>query len=299
VPGCKLLQTRRLQGGLSADMTLLTIKRNDGREQQMILRQLSAATFARQPDAAINEFRLLELLHLNGLPTPVPYYLDQSGEILPTPYLVVEYIPGEVDFSPSDLKGRILQMAEQLAHIHSIDLSGTDCSFLVNASSYCDEALNEQVSASDPGMDLDRVVEVLQSHDKTVKRNLPVLLHGDFWPGNILWQSGHLEAIIDWEDAQLGDPLIDLAISRLDLLWIFGTEAMLLFTHHYDSMAHPDLTNLPYWDLCAALRLARLVASDLAGWAAFFQPYGRQDISGESIRISCRLFIDQALSKLE
>jgi len=298
-PGSKLLHASRLHGGLSAHMTLLIIEREDGLNQQIIVRQPGEETLASRPHAALDEFRLLEILHSHGMPTPEPYYLDQSGQIMATPYLVVEYIPGKVDFTPTDLKSCILQMAEQLAKIHAIDLSVVDCSFLPIAPSNCTEAFDRQFPVSELGMDLDRMLEALQSSGNIVKRNPCVLLHGDFWPGNILWQSAHLRAIIDWEDAHLGDPLIDLAISRLDILWIFGADAMRLFTHHYGSLVQPDLTALPYWDLCAALRLARLVASDLTGWAAFFQPYGRQDISGESIRKNCQFFIDQALIKLK
>jgi len=36
--------------------------------------------------------------------------------------------------------------------------------------------------------------------------NAPVLVHGDFWPGNILWQQNQLAGVIDWEDAMLGEP---------------------------------------------------------------------------------------------
>src|SRR5260370_32206891 len=32
------------------------------------------------------------------------------------------------------------------------------------------------------------------------------------------------------------------------------------FTHHYASMTTIDLTNLPYWDLCAALRPASKIS---------------------------------------
>ena len=32
------------------------------------------------------------------------------------------------------------------------------------------------------------------------------LLHGDYWPGNVLWQQGRLAAVLDWEDAALGGP---------------------------------------------------------------------------------------------
>jgi aminoglycoside phosphotransferase (APT) family kinase protein len=81
------------------------------------------------------------------------------------------------------------------------------------------------------------------------------LLHGDYWLGNILWKDEELIAIIDWEDAMLGDPLADLAISRLEILWALGYEAMESFTTQYQViMSEMDYSNLAYWDLWAALR---------------------------------------------
>ena len=63
-----------------------------------------------------------------------------------------------------------------------------------------------------------------------VRRNPAVLLHGDFWPGDVLWQAGRLTAVLDWEDAQVGDPLADVGNTRLEFLWAFGREAMQQFT---------------------------------------------------------------------
>lgn len=45
-----------------------------------------------------------------------------------------------------------------------------------------------------------------------------------------MWRDGQLAAVIDWEDAQLGDPLADVANARLEILWAFGIEAMLRFS---------------------------------------------------------------------
>ena len=61
------------------------------------------------------------------------------------------------------------------------------------------------------------------------QQNRSVLLHGDFWPGNILWRDGQIVGVIDWEDAAFGDPLADIANTRLELLWAFGVEAMRQF----------------------------------------------------------------------
>jgi aminoglycoside phosphotransferase (APT) family kinase protein len=139
-----------------------------------------------------------------------------------------------------------------------------------------DESLNEG-----------RIRDALEAAWPFPQRNTSVLLHGDFWPGNILWKDGQLVAIIDWEDAALGDPLADLANTRLEILWAFGIDAMQSFTHHYQSMTSIDFSNLPYWDLCAALR----PVSQIATW-------GLDDITEKNMREGHRWFITQAFDKL-
>jgi hypothetical protein len=42
-------------------------------------------------------------------------------------------------------------------------------------------------------------------------------------------------AVIDWEDAAIGDPLADVANARLELTWAIGLEAMEDFIRQYGS----------------------------------------------------------------
>src|ERR1700737_2554881 len=43
----------------------------------------------------------------------------------------------------------------------------------------------------------------------------PVLVHGDYHFGNMLFDSGRVTAVVDWEIAQLGQPLLDLCCISL------------------------------------------------------------------------------------
>ena len=83
-----------------------------------------------------------------------------------------------------------------------------------------------------------------QGHDRCV------LLHGDYWPGNVLWQDGRLVAVIDWEDACFGDPLADLATARVELLCRYDDDAMEQFTNRYLAMHRDTIGALPLDWLC-------------------------------------------------
>ena len=117
--------------------------------------------------------------------------------------------------------------------------------------------------------------------------NRSVLLHGDFWPGNILWRDGRLVAVIDWEDASIGDPLLDLGVSRLELLWAFGVDAMHRFTGLYGTLTAVDLGNLPCWDLYVAAG----AADDLASW-------GLDAATERSMREKLQWFAERACARL-
>jgi aminoglycoside phosphotransferase (APT) family kinase protein len=286
-PQSKLLRTWELKGGVSARVTALETLRPDGHTQKMIVRQHGEVDLKHNPHVAADEFKLLQLLHSVGLATPAPYHLDQSGEIFSTPYLVIEYIEGKPEFAPSDLPDLIFQLATQLSRIHQVDGSQLDVSFLPQQANISAQKLRARPANVDESLDEGLIRDALEAVWPFPQRNTSVLLHGDFWPGNILWRDGQLVAVIDWEDAALGDPLADVANSRLEILWAFGLDAMQSFTHQYQSMTTIDFTHLPYWDLCAALR----PVAQIAQW-------GLDDTTERTMRERHRWFITQAFEKL-
>ena len=286
-PHSKLLRTWELKGGVSAQVTALEIERPGGHTQKMIVRQHGEVELKHKPHIAADEFKLLQVLHSVRLATPRPYHLDQSGEIFPTPYLVIEYIEGTPEFAPSNLPDLLLQLATQLSRIHAVDCSRLDVSFLPRQEQSYAEKLRERPAQVDESLDEGRIRDVLEEVWPIPQRNKTVLLHGDFWPGNILWKDGQLVAVIDWEDAALGDPLADLANSRLEILWAFGIDAMHSFTQQYRSMTTIDFAHLPYWDLCAALRRVAQIAQ-----------WGLDDTTERTMRERHRWFTTQAFEKL-
>ena len=231
--------------------------------------------------------KLVQLLHSAGLAVPEPYYLDQSGEIFPTPYVVIEYIEGETIFGPKNVVDFIPQLAMQLFRIYEVDCAKLDVSFLPLHAEKVAEKLGERPEKVDEAFEEGRIRDVLEGVWPLQQQNTSVLLHGDFWPGNILWRDGQIVGVIDWEDAALGDPLADIANTRLELLWAFGVEAMQKFTYHYQSLADIDFTNLAYWELYAALRRI----SQISGW-------GLDEITEKTMRERLRWFVAQAFMNL-
>jgi aminoglycoside phosphotransferase (APT) family kinase protein len=105
-------------------------------------------------------------------------------------------------------------------------------------------------------------VPLLQEHEL-------VLVHGDYRFGNLIWHGTELRAVIDWELAQLGDPMQDLAflcmpLSRLrrpDLLGMALTPRELLDCCARAAFASMDeralLFYMVYWQFMQGTFLAR------------------------------------------
>jgi len=293
-PESRLRRAWSLKGGLSAQMTAFEIEQPGGRTRKLIARQPGEHALQRNPAAAADEFRLLGLLRASGLPVPTPRLLDESGEILPAPYLVIDYIEGEPLLVASDLDGGVVSLADQLARIHSLPAFRADLSFLPLQVERLARSFAARPSGVDDTLDEGRIRQALEAVWPLPPVGEPVLMHGDFWPGNILCREGLIAAVIDWEEAKLGEPLADVAMTRLDLLWAFGIEAMHAFTARYQSVTGVDLGSLPYWDLLAALR----PISNIAEWADAWNALGRPDITEASMRDGHRRFVSQAFAKL-
>ncbi|MGB0388284.1 MAG: phosphotransferase family protein [Ardenticatenaceae bacterium] len=301
-PQSQLRRMWRLKGGISAQMTAFEVVGADGQSQKMIRRsRLRRDRSVKQiRDATVKEFNTLQLVQSIGVVTPTPYYLDLSGDLFPTPYLVMEYIEGQPEYAPANISpDSAFQIATQLAKIHSVDSSTLDLSFLPQPTETLADRVAERAAKLADSSDERHIRETLDavwplSTGNQVLPSDACLLHGDFWPGNMLWKNGQLVAVVDWEDAKVGDPLEDLAISRFDLLFIFGLDVMKAFTHHYKAISPIDFTHLPYWDLYAALR----AAPGIAEWAAGWPQLGRPDLTEHAIREAHRWFITQALEKL-
>lgn len=291
VPGGTLRRVWSLSGGMSAQLTALEVALPNGETQKLVVRQPNPAALRHTPHAAAVEYRLLRLLAAAGIPVPSPLWLDESATLLPTPYVVTAFVAGNMDFALDQANSYAAQMATQLAAIHRV----TGWEGLPLAAG-CGELAARQPLNEAMGEGMIRAA--LARHGLAQPQNEPVLLHGDFWPGNVLWEGGKLTAVLDWEDAKQGDPLLDVAISRLDLAWIFSPKAMEVFTRRYGELTAVSPTNLPYWDLCAALRFIRLAGEDLAGWAAYYRPFHRPDITEQTIRRSYHRFVEQAIAAL-
>lgn len=214
---------RRLVGGNSNETFLL--ETDVGRR---VLRRPPAATIAPSAHSMEREYRVLSVLA--DTPVPVPRPLALSTE-LGAPFLVMEWVDGQAplerlpDAYATDAHGAGEAIVDVLAELHSqpwrelgLDGFGKPDGFLARqVGRWRSQYERYRVR------DLPRFEEVagwLEAH--TPPGGDPGILHGDFHADNCLLarDAPRVAAIVDWEMASIGDPLLDLGL----LLAFWGPE---------------------------------------------------------------------------
>ena len=165
------------------------------------------------------------------------------------------FMPGTTEVPEEAIGACIASMAAMLARIHEMPT----------------DALPELPERLDPLPELFEFIpehgwadllKYLREPRSTRYSGTPRLLHGDFWPGNVLWHKGEISAVLDWEDAALGDPLSDVAACRLELMHAYGADAFDAFTHAYGRYHDIDHRRLDLWQIYVGLAAARY----MSGW---------------------------------
>ncbi len=309
-PDARLLECRELSGGVSARAVVCRLQlgdvreradrrekvdsreRADGCEVQVVVRRPKHLSDAAGRAWAETEFAAVDAAFRRGIPVPRPRFVDAR-----VPAIVLDYVEGALEFSPPELSHTLRQLAEHLALIHELkpaESAGLS-QHLPSMRERAEALITRSPETQDAALD-ERRVRALAASLWPWADNDSVVLHGDYWPGNVLFRQGRVAAVLDWEDAAQGDALADLAIARLDVLWAFGREAMAEFTHYYQSCAARDWTRLPHWDLYAALR----PMSQLERWAPAYSSsaIGRPDVTLQTMTREHRWFVARALHEL-
>ena len=220
-------------------------------------RQRSALRLVPGPlNLCMRESMVLNRLHASGLPVPRCYGVKEGAGVgragSGTDHgqqcgMLLDWMPGQVVGRPQDIGAYASQLATLLVQIHQqTPMHGLP--------RYMTE-LNRLLRQARPRQDLAQVVEAIESH-KQLFNSDTTMLHGDFWPGNVLFKRKQLTAVLDWADACSGPRQVDVSNARIELGWLWGEEAVQQFTKQYFAMAPTKAVGLACFDLVASLKPA-------------------------------------------
>ena len=254
-----------MEGGVSADVFRVDLVEPAGGERSVVLRSHRDPAFkGARPEVLAREFAVLTLLHASGLAVPEPLAL-YAGSEADGAWLVMEWVEGSTEVAAVDVPAALHQMADFLAELHRLDVDPASLALGVLEDPLA--GVSAHLPDDGTGWAVRRALDSLD--DAPVdSRDTQRVVHGDYWPGNVIWSDGQIAGVIDWEDSCIGDPLADLASARVELACAYGVEAAEQFTRDYlaardmRSMTALDLVTLPIWELYVS---ASALAS-MQGW---------------------------------
>lgn len=249
-PGAKITSIARHAGGVSANVHRLDLTLADGRTTSVVLRSHRPAHSSHSAEL---EFRLLQALHGSRVPVPEPLLVDVSGEVLADPFLIMEFVDGNTAIPAGQENQFIERMADVLSSIHALPTAALPKLPTRN------DPLPEILDYLPDGPEWAELGTHLRSLTDTAYVGPPKLLHGDFWPENLLWRNDAIAAVLDWEDAAHGDPLSDVACCLLELRYKFGESSKQRFTQAYARHQAVDLERLTLWQVYVAAAAQRFM----------------------------------------
>jgi len=220
-----------LSPGLEADV----VKISQG-EEHFVLKKWNKGS---KPDV-LRQYYLLEALHCHGIcvSEPIGYGQTETGEVV----LLTRYHGTAVTkVSPSIFK----KIASILADVHQLPPDGLGSRAI---------AKHDFVGYFFSGIEAfpamkEELTRLIASADMRTDR----MIHGDFHLGNVLEENGQY-TVIDWTNAQLGDPRFDLSLTCLFLRIYLSDSKSLTFLHKYQERMPVATEELEIFEAIACIR---------------------------------------------
>ena len=171
------------------------------------------------------EFRVLRALSASDIPVSGPVVLCEDRSVIGAPFYLMEVMEGVVPRHevPFGLSGRQIAFdaVETLARLHAFDWRRGGLEDFGHPDGYLERQTSRWLGQLDqyrvrPLPEIDEVGRWLKGHLPAGQR--PGLIHGDYTLVNLMFAPDppvRIEAVLDWEQSTVGDPLIDLG-------WLLG-----------------------------------------------------------------------------
>ncbi|HSR23901.1 MAG TPA: phosphotransferase family protein, partial [Candidatus Eisenbacteria bacterium] len=159
--------------------------------------------------------RIIDALHRHGLPVPAVLRMTDQPVVDGRPFYLLEAVDGErienvVGTVPNErLASSAVEVLKQLQAVPVAEsgIGGetpASLEYEIGRWTWLMDRAPAELTGEAPA-----VARLLRA---TMPAERPaVLVHADFHYGNMLFEDGRVVALLDWEIAQLGQPLLDLA----------------------------------------------------------------------------------------
>jgi aminoglycoside phosphotransferase (APT) family kinase protein len=203
---------------------LTFLVRFGGRE--MVLRRAPRGVDVKSAHDMGREFAVLSALSPLYSKAPKALAFCDDASVIGAPFFLMERIPGPIlrsaspppglSLSPYSMRVLSENLVDELASLHALDVSAGPLAALGKPEGYAARQVagwteRWERAKTDDVPELDAAAAWLAAHVPPAGR--PSLLHNDFKFDNVVLDPrdpARISAVLDWEMAALGDPLLDL-----------------------------------------------------------------------------------------
>ncbi|GHF36675.1 aminoglycoside phosphotransferase (APT) family kinase protein [Amycolatopsis bartoniae] len=165
------------------------------------------------------EWRLLRALAGTAVPHPRPLLHGDESSPLGGPFLIMELVPGfnlrwdSPALPEAEVRELALRTVDTLAAIGAVDWEAAGLGGFGRPDGFLERQVGRWTSQLEqyrirPLPGVDELARWLEEHRPARYRT--GLMHGDFTFANVLAENGGVTAVVDWEQATIGDPMLDL-----------------------------------------------------------------------------------------
>lgn len=277
-------QVDRIPGGLSAETYLLSVEwegESGSVQNQYVLRRDPVGGLVERNIE--REYRVMEALRDGPVPLPRVVGLELDPAWLDRPFFVDEFLPGTSDrnvFNSPSFAPTRRRLGEQflqvLATMHLLDIDESGLGFLPKPAG---SPAQHEIDAwedlilrlqQEPSPLLVEAFAWMRAHAPEAPRLS--LVHGEYRPGNFLYEDDRIVAVLDWEFAHLGDPVEDLGWACMKQYRIGDNESGMFpreeFIKRYEEYAGftVDRDALHFWEVFSNVKV---IAIFITGQHAF------------------------------
>ena len=212
-PEFRLVSIEPIPEGHSGFTYFIDVKDNDGPASYVLRLPPPGARIAGPADV-IRQGRIMSALHRAGLPTPAISLMSEEPAVDRRPFILMERIAG-TRIEPTAQREKAIDIARSavtvLKRLHALPLDKSGIGD--------EEPVGLTTEMMRWGMLMQRAPEELTARAGELGGKLaanvpeerqPTLVHGDYHYGNMLFRGHEVVAVLDWEIAEIGQPLLDL-----------------------------------------------------------------------------------------
>lgn len=227
LPAGTSIDVRQFPSGFSNLTYLLSLQGEHGRRALVLRRPPRGVTGGIAHDM-VREYGILQALHPQGAPVPQPVACCADVSVIGAPFYLMTHVDGVIlrgpppavltddpMSSPARVRALCRTFAATLAQLHAVDVHASALAGLGRPEGYVARQVHGWVKRWEASRTAD--VSAMDRVATWLAANVPpdrdaALVHNDFKFDNLVLDDELTEvrAILDWEMATIGDPLMDL-----------------------------------------------------------------------------------------